>query len=220
MRWRAGGPPSALCATVQRTPSRLPHTFTCWPACRALAGRLLQPAASFCSAAAAAAPSGAVAQATKPMCTVLLPLYRSVARGEAQLSDGDVMRLLSTASMPLHTLPRLLHVGAEELRGAMQGRPPATSLAHMVPSMVFRLGRASKELAVLLSKLALATPPSRALAAALASRPLRQPALLSWLSTTIAVASSLSALCGEWAAIGRPSPTLIAQNCCAPWQDV
>ena len=119
-----------------------------------------------------------MAQAATGAGIVLGAIYQIVSKATVSLSDvpeGDVMRLLSTASMPLHTLPRLLHVGAEELRGAMQGRPPATSLAHMVPSMVFSLGRASKELAVLLSKLALATPPSRALAAALASRPLRQP---------------------------------------------
>ena len=129
------------------------------------------------------------------------------------------MRLLSTASMPLHTLPCLLGVAAAELHGALRGGLAAGSLSLMVPSVLLSLSHASKELAVLLAKLELATPPSRALAAARATRPLRQPALLSWLSATTDAVASLYDLRGEWAATGTSCPISIAQHCCAHRRD-
>ena len=115
------------------------------------------------------------------------------------MSEGDVKRLLSTASMPLETLPRLLHAAAEEEQGLRR----SIGLGEAGPHLVHVIALASKELARLLVRLAAASPPSRALAAALASKAVSQQALLFWLSNTTAGVSFFCALHGTRLAIGR-----------------
>ena len=163
----------------------------------------------FCGAAAAAAPSLTVARATMSTCDVLQPLYLLATNAGAQLSEADAMRLLSTASLPLQTLPRLLRAAAEEAQLRRQGAESlrgwqgstwssySGGLEQVVHHLMFSLSMASRALALLLRSLAAATPPSRALAAACAGRALSQQALLSWLSTTTAGASYFLALLGQ-----------------------
>ena len=164
----------------------------------------------FCGAAAAAAPSLTVARATMATCDVLLPLYLLATNAGAQLSEADAMRLLSTASLPLQTLPRLLRAAAEEAQLRRQGAASlrgwqgstwssySGGLEQVVHHLMFSLSMASRALALLLRSLARAKPPSRALAAACAGRALSQQALLYWLSTTTAGASYFLALLGQY----------------------
>ena len=109
------------------------------------------------------------------------------------MSEGDVLRLLSTASLPLETRPWLLHAAAEE----EQGMRRSTALGEAGPHLVHVIALASKELARLLARLAAASPPSWALAAALASKAVGQQALLFWLSNTTAGLSIFCSLLGK-----------------------
>jgi hypothetical protein len=127
---------------------------------------------------------------------VLLHLYQLVSASRVQLGQGDIMRLLSTASIPLQTLPRLLHASAEEAQGLRR----STSLGLVAQEVLYIMSHTCKELTVLLDTLALAKPPFHALAAARAGAVLSQQALLSWLSTTIPAVTYFCTLYGEQAA--------------------
>ena len=96
-----------------------------------------------------------MAQAATGAGIVLGAIYQIVSKATVSLSDvpeGDVMRLLSTASMPLGTLPRLLHAAAEEA----QGMRSSTGLDNLAGTILYSLG--ANGLADLLMKLALANP--------------------------------------------------------------
>ena len=187
--------------------------FLC-PACRTVLKILLQPMLQFCSAAAAAAPSPTVAQDSMSTCTVLRQLYLLVIDIQAPLSEADAMRLLSTASLPLEPMPRLLRAAAGEAQLRRQGTGGAAAGLQDLPGLTWSsysgglelladqvlscLGLSSRVLALLLRSLAAATPPSRALAAACAGRALSQQALLYWLSTTTAGATYFCTLRGQY----------------------
>jgi hypothetical protein len=138
-----------------------------------------------------------VAQAASGAGIVLRAIYQIVSDATVSLSEGDVMRLLSTASMPLATLPRLLHAAAEEAQGVRR----STGLEQLAGTIMLSLGFTAHGLAELLESLSAAEPPSRALAAALAGRALSQQALLSWLSTSTASVAYFYALRGEQAVL-------------------
>jgi hypothetical protein len=112
-------------------------------ACRAFAGILLEPLVHFSRAAAVAAPSPPVALAAATASGVLSQLYLLVSSGTVQLSEGDVMRLLSTASLPLETLPRLLHAAAEEAQGVRR----SSGFEQEAEAMLLSLGLTSRGLA-------------------------------------------------------------------------
>ena len=98
-----------------------------------------------------------MAQAATGAGIVLGAIYQIVSKATVSLSDvpeGDVMRLLSTASMPLGTLPRLLHAAAEEA----QGMRSSTGLDNLAGTILYSLGATANGLADLLMKLALANP--------------------------------------------------------------
>ena len=176
-------------------------------------GLLLQPVEQFCRAAAAAAPSGLVASACTSVCGLLGHWYALVSDGAVQLSDGDALRLLSTASLALETLPRLLHAAAEEAQGP---RWLARSLlVELAPSLQHGLSSSSKLLGSLLEFLGAADPPSRALAAARAGRALSQQALRYWLSTTTAGVAYFCATSGEQQ--DQPATGCAAQACTVCW---